>query len=187
MQTNRLKPLGLFTGSCLAVVAVAVGLCLTIKQPAYDGHPMSYWFNELPATIIRGGSVLSSELIDAGGRKYGAQREKANDSVAAIQGIGAKGLPFIIWKLGRREPLLAKWLQACFSKVGVKRSLFPNPEIERAQAVTALLALDSLPPEATRQLRELSSNAASSIAQSAAYVLAANTNASLRNIIGRYH
>ena len=62
----------------------------------------------------------------------------------------------------------------------MKRSLFPDPEFERMQAVTALLALGSLPPEATRELRSLSSRGTNSMARSAGFVLGANTNTQLR-------
>jgi hypothetical protein len=120
---------------------------------------------------------MSADVATAGGRRYGAQHEKPETSLAAIRGLGTNGLPFIMRKLGRREMPVTKWIQTGASKCGVKRALFPNPEVERAQAVTALAALRPLPSEFIVQLRNLSKQGTNRIALSAAYALRADTSA----------
>ena len=173
MHVQRHKRFGIGIGFCLLVTGLAAGLYLPSKQPTYRGQPISYWFSELPLTLVRGQVVMSAERIETGDRKYGAQREKPEIAVAAIQEIGVKGLPFIMRKFSRRQTPIREWLQARASWCGVKRSLFPNPELERAQAVTALVALKSLPPQVMSQLHDLSGNGTNSIALSAAHVLTA--------------
>jgi hypothetical protein len=175
------KHVGLLAGLSLGA-AVVISLFIYLEQPACGNHPISYWFNELPPTSVWAGSVTSAGMVEVRGRKYGIQRERPKASLAAIRTIGAKGLPFILGKLNRQETPAMRWAEWCAAKCGIKRSIFPNPEYERMQAVTALLALGSLPPEATRELRSLSSRGTNSIAQAAGFVLGANTNAQFKVI-----
>ena len=70
MVTKQTKRFGLLIVVCLAVGVVVVTLCVRSKQPAYGGRALGYWFNELPLTIVRPGSVASAEQVDLGGRKY---------------------------------------------------------------------------------------------------------------------
>ncbi len=44
-------------------------------QPASMGRPLSYWFSELPLTMVNGRSVASAEQATDGRWTYGAQRE----------------------------------------------------------------------------------------------------------------
>ena len=74
---------------CLIVSVVAVCLCLRSKEPTYDGQRLSYWFHELPVTMIRPGSVVTMEAMTLLGRNYGRQRVNPSVSVSAIQGIGS--------------------------------------------------------------------------------------------------
>ena len=186
MLPKHLRRVGLIAGCCLPIALAVIGLCTSPRLPAYNGHAISYWFRKLPITVVSARTVATAEAIEAGGRKYGYQHEKPEATLAAIQGIGTNGLPFIIRKLGRRETALAKQIEAWLFKCGVKRSLFPNAEVERCQAVTALLALGSLPPEATVQLRKLSGSGTNSISLAATYVLAAQTNEVLRSVLARF-
>ncbi len=173
------KRIGLLAGLGLGAVAVGISLFIHFDQPACGDHPISYWFKELPPTCVWANSVTWAGTVEARGRKYGIQSERPDASLAAIRTIGAKGLPFILRKLSRQQTPVMRWTEWCAAKCGVKRSIFPDPEFERMQAVTALLALGPLPPEATRELRTLSSSGTNSIARSAAFVLGADTNAQL--------
>jgi hypothetical protein len=182
MRMTCRKRLGLLAGLCLGAVALVVSLFIHFEQPACGNHPISYWFKELPPTSVWAGSVTCAGMVEARGRKYGIQSERPDASLAAIRAIGAKGLPFLLRKLNQQQTPVMRWTEWCASKCGIKRSIFPDPEFERMQAVTALLALGSLPPEATRELRSLSSRGTNSIARSAGFVLGANTNAQLKVI-----
>jgi hypothetical protein len=184
-MTSR-KRLGLLAGLCLGAVALVTILFVRFEQPACGNHPISYWFKELPPTSVWGDSVTWVGMVEARGRKYGIRSERPEASLAAIRTIGAKGLPFILRKLQQQQMPVTRWAEWCASKCGIKRSIFPDPEFERMQAVTALLALGSLPPEATRELRNLSSRGTNGIARSASFLLGANTNAQLKVIsVGR--
>jgi hypothetical protein len=186
MLRKHIKRVGLLTGACLAIAVLASALCSDSKPLLYSGHPLGYWFNELPMTFVSAGTVNSVEQMDAFGSKYGSQRERPGVSVAAIRNIGTQGLPFLIRKLERRETPIERWAQTCAFKCGVKRLLFPNREVQRAQAVTALLALSPLPPDAISKLRVLSKNNTNSVGLSAAYLLRASTNTSFNIVTTRY-
>lgn len=181
MHMRCRKHVGWLAGLLLGA-AIVISLFIHLEQPGCGNHPISYWFNELPPTSVWAGSVTSVGMVEVRGRKYGIQREKPKATLAAIQTIGAKGLPFILRKLNRQQTPVMRWAEWCAARCGIKRSIFPDPEYERMQAVTALLALGSLPPEATRQLRSLSSNGTNSIARAADFVLGANTNSQLKVI-----
>ena len=181
MHMRFRKHVGLLAGLCLGA-AVVISLFIHLEQPGCGNHPISYWFNELPPTSVSAGSVTSVGTVEVRGRKYGIQRERPKATLAAIRTIGAKGLPFILRKLNRQQTPVMSWAEWCAAKCGMKRSIFPDPDYERMQAVTALLALGPLPPEATRQLRSLSSSGTNSIAQAAGFVLGANTNAEIKMI-----
>jgi hypothetical protein len=186
MPMKHIKRVGLLTGACLAIAVLAAVLCFGSKQPMYSGHPLGYWFNELPMTFVGAGTVGSAEQMDEGGRKYGSQRERPGVSVTAIRDIGTRGLPYFIRKLERLETPIEHWAQTCASKCGVKRLLFPNREVQRAQAVTALLALGPLPPDAISKLHVLSKNNTNRVGLSAAYLLRASTNTSFKIVTTRY-
>jgi hypothetical protein len=176
MRLNLVKRVALLAGLCLVVCALAMIFIFRSvpKEPVYDGHPISFWFNKLPLTMVRsGGFVMSVDtLVDGGGRLYGVKSGLPNAAFKAIQEIGTNGLPFLIGKLSRREtPKFAQSIQLWAFQHGLKHSVLPNPEIERAQAVTALLALKPLPPEAVAQIHQLSNNRTNPAALSAAYVL----------------
>ena len=175
------KHVGLLTGLCFGA-AVVISLFMHSEQPGCANHPISYWFNELPPTSILAGSVTSVGTVEVRGRKYGIQRERPKATLAAIRTIGAKGLPFILRKLNQQQTPVIRWAEWCAARCGIKRSIFPDPEYERMQAVTALLALGPLPPEAARELRSLSSRGTNSIARAAGFVLGANTNAQFKVI-----
>lgn len=172
-----------FMAAILMFVALVVGFWLGSNEPTYGGRPLSYWFNELPPTLVRGSSAGVAQQVSMGGRKYGAQHEKPQTSLAAITGIGMKGLPFLLRKLGRREAPVTRWIEGWAVRFGVKRTLFPNPELQRAQAVTAVLALSPLPPSAVEQIRRLDTQGTNS---SVNYILAAGTNEDFRRVLEAY-
>lgn len=183
---KRHKPIQLLIVVCIMVGILTLTLWVSHEQPAYRGQPLAYWFNELPLTIVRANSIESAEQLDDGGRKYGSQRERPAVSLAAIQMMGADGLPFIMHKLARPEPTFTKWAQWLAYRCGIRHPLFANREAERAQAVTALLALSPLPPDAASQLQRLSRNNTNSVGLLATYLLTASTNPNFISPIRRF-
>ncbi len=49
-------------------------------QPTYKGRPLSYWFSELPLTMVNGRSVASAEQATDRRWTSGAQREDPETS-----------------------------------------------------------------------------------------------------------
>ena len=156
---------------CLIVAALAVRLSRTAQVPAYNGRPLGDWFHELPVTSIRPGLVMTSQSVTLLGRTYGNSQVQPRESLSAIQRIGTNGIPFLMQKLSWAGFPCSKQLYAIALRAGMKRALFADPELERGQAATALLALPSLPESAVERLRKLSSNTNSNIGATAAYIL----------------
>jgi hypothetical protein len=174
------KRLALVMVICSAVVALAAVLWPRSKDLSYDGRLLAYWFNELPPTILfPDGAIGYCEKAVKRGRTYGRKREKANESLAAIRVMGTNAIPFLLQKLSRQEPPFRERVEAFLSKCGMRRSLFPDADIERGQAVTALIALNPLPPGTLLELRNLSNNSTNNIGRCAAFVLEARTNLNL--------
>jgi hypothetical protein len=186
MRSHRLKRLGLLAGIIVLTFGVALTLSRSSGEPTHKGRPLSYWFHELPPTIINGTVPATAEMMSVGGRDYGAKHEKPSASIAAVRDMSPRALPFLIRKLQRRQTKAMTRIEKCASMCGAKQSFFLNPDMERAQAVTALLAIEPLPPESILQLRKLTNSRTNIAAPLADYILAATTNKSLRVTITRY-
>ena len=153
-------------------------------EPLYDGRPLSYWFHELPITMVRvppGGvrGTISAESVVIRGRRYGALKEKSHLTITAIQKMGTNAIPFLFGKLEHRQSPMTKPIEWCASKCRIKKSVFANVEIERAQSITALLALEPLPGNVIDRLQELRIGT-NTISYSAAYIFDAATNETMR-------
>ncbi len=186
MRKPQLKNLGPLVASCLVLIGIGVVVHEGLREPSHGGRTLSYWFNQLPLTFPSGGSRRESmklESMDLEGRKYGSQSEKPAAAIEAVRAIGSKALPFLLQKLQRQQRPVTKWIQICASKCGMKRALFPNIEMERAQAVTALVSLSPLPPDTVARLHKLSDGRTNKVAFAAGYILVANTNSNLRRVI----
>jgi hypothetical protein len=154
-------------------------------EPVYQGHPLGYWFHELPVTIVQPGRILTCQSMATKGRLYGTNRVQPSECLAAIEKTGADGVPFLMWKLRRPKLPWSNWICDLAMRAGMAQAPFADPEIERGQATTALLALPSLPERARRQLRELSKRK-DDVGVSADYILRAQTEMELRDIVSSY-
>jgi hypothetical protein len=186
MQKKQVKLRWLMGGVCVTALCLVIILSFSSSEPRYNGHRLYYWFNELPLTIVAGGGCFACQQLTVNGRTYGSQKESPSITLRAIQQIGTNGLPFIFSKLQRRDNAVTVWFQNCLRRCGFKRSLFPNPQLERGQAVTALLVLLPLPPSAFSQLSTLSKNNTNAVGLSAGYVLNATTDSNLVDMIARF-
>ena len=170
--------------ACLTALVAIVSLWSKAKEPRYGGHRLSYWLHQLPATFCYRGSMTGNAClgVDRWGRTFRVEREKAYVSVAAIRAIGTNGLPFLIRKLGsRRLPLILRLEDWAFGR-GIGLPFLADPDMERAQAVTGLLALGPMPAGALDQLQKLRSDSRGRILDSVGWVLAAQTNNNLRPV-----
>lgn len=150
-------------------------------KSSYQEKPLAYWFNELPMTRIDGvgfnATVIQSDhliLRSPSGdvRRYGGWMEKPEGSAKAIRVIGTNALPFYLRKLARQAgPIESKTWEVARA-AGFRGFLgYEKIEWERGQAVTALILLKPLPPEAVSQLVALSTNRNREIAAAASCAL----------------
>jgi hypothetical protein len=85
--------------------------------------------------------------------------------------MGTNCLPFLLKKLGAHDTAISMaWLRA-ISVIRLKRVFVPTAELQRGQAVTALLWLDPLPAATMERIRSLSKSDNPEVAASAKYVL----------------
>ncbi len=101
-------------------------------------------------------------------------RNEWHRTLKAIQTIGTNGLPYIMEKFTREDNRLEQWLGKAASAIGIRLSV-SNPQQERRQAFTALLANSPLPPDVVATLKALSSSANQDISSKAKFVLSKTT------------
>ena len=168
----------------LSTCAVLIIAFLPAREPTAKGRAISFWFEQLPLIFVpTPGRVIMASGMDSNGRKYGSASESSEnirESLMAIRSMGLQGLPFLFEKLEGRESVIGTWIRKAGVRCGVGRFVpVPSREIERAQAVTALVSFDVLPLDWTERLQKLSTNMNRGIAISAGYVLQ-HTNRSLQ-------
>jgi hypothetical protein len=185
---------------------LSTAVCITAlvgckpKEPSFAGQPLGFWFHELPLTgpgpasvpdmpIGSSNSLITMRTITAFGvfgGTYGAQRVKPAESIAAVRGLGTKALPFLVSKLSRPSLPLRPQVEALGFQCRIKQALFVNRELERAQAVTGLLALPALPKITIEELRKLSRHPNADIASSARLVIEAQTEIGVKEVINEW-
>jgi hypothetical protein len=207
MRAKSAKHIGFLIAAATACLAVSilVAACWLLRQPRFDGRPVSYWFKQLP--VIYGDPSAGKPMIypERGtGRetivysmKYYATPAVPTPGVtdypgalAAIRAIGPNGLPFLVRKLeGRPPPRLIKLMQRYAGTWPIIGTILPPQDLakEQGQAVAGLLALCPLPPDAEQKLRNLSLDFRSSCWYQAFYVVKANKDpAMVRDALSPY-
>ena len=165
----------LYTCVALAVLGLATWIgyrALHPPLPSYKGRSLNTWFEKLPSTFPSGpqfsvpiliptasGSIIRGERVEKQGLLYGSTNQ-TRDTLVAIKNIGTNGLPFLFMKFSRHESRGKKWLEKLAAWVGVRRPIFRDVGIERAQALSGLLALCPLPPEAIAEVTQLTNDPA---------------------------
>ncbi len=155
--------------------------------PSYNGQSISVWFQKLP--LIKpspyipvygqtGGYVsynldryLSIGRVDQYtyfGRKYGSTNESLQ-AMAAVQSMGTNGLPFLMKKFRQQDSRLVWWAEHHLWKVGLTRSLLRSHNVEREQALTALLILSPLPPAHVQELKRMRDDSDQRISAAASF------------------
>jgi len=154
MTSHSVKRVGLALATCLALCFL-VGVLWPSRQPAYNGHSLSYWFHRLP--------VLSGRPdVGFGGiftPPQGATLAEGRTALKAMKAMGTNALPYLISKLqapGPSQPVRLLYHYAgrwpLVGKVMARR----DPLKDHGRALAGLLALCPLPPDAERKLRDVS-------------------------------
>jgi hypothetical protein len=149
--------------------SVASTICfLARREPTYEGKPMSYWFDQLPATeVVRGGQLQIAYLGDASKTTSDseAEREKvikrAQTARKAVVALGTNCLDALVERLAGEFPIKtrAKYWGLRLRVLKPVRSGPSSrlPDERRAQALTALLDLNTraqpIAPELMRLAR----------------------------------
>ena len=159
--------------ACLAV-SILVTACRLLRQPSYNGRPVSYWFKQLPAIygdpsagkpMIYPERGAGHEAIVYSMKYYATPAVPATGitdypgALAAVRAIGTNGLPFLVRKLqGRPPPRLIRLMQRYAGTWPIIGTILPPQDLakEQGQAVAGLLALCPLPPDAVQKLRNMS-------------------------------
>jgi hypothetical protein len=172
---------------CLAVSILLAALWL-LRQPAYDGRPVSYWFKQLPVIYHITPTPNTPAPTTPAPRATGIADYPG--ALAAIRAIGTNSLPLLISKLqARAPPRLIRLIRSYAGNWPVIRTLFPPQDQanEQWQAVAGLLVLCPLPPQAEQKLRILSVDLRGPCWFQAYYVLKANNDpAMVRDILSPY-
>jgi hypothetical protein len=155
----------LHSGKRLAVRLVAFGAaCVVVvmlvawwswREPSYNGHSLSYWFQRLP--VLTGEPNFAFEGIYA--PPQGAALDDCRMAMKAMKAMGPNALPYLIHKLQARRPLrpverLCRRAQN-WPVVG-KLVDWPDVRKDPGRALAGLLVLSPLPPDADRKVRDLS-------------------------------
>jgi len=163
----------------LIIFATAITLLLLFKtqhEPAYQDRPLSYWFTQLPVTpvLFPPQDVYSVNVVgfmNVGGQQYGSRAIGDTNAIEALQFFGTNAVPLLLRKLQERDFIIEKEVSKIASQAGVKSLPFRKADLERYQAVTGLINLKSLPPDALQLISVLSTNSHQEIAWAASYVL----------------
>jgi hypothetical protein len=163
--------------SVVALAAILTTLFLvltrhTSKPLTYQGKPIEYWFAQLPITPMPPPGVEFSPNIRAFVTSHGQQYGSTNvDGIAAIEALGTNALPFLLARLQGLESVAKKLVTKAATNSGAGYLPFRNADIERLQAVTGLIHVKALTPEARQLITSLSTNTKPDIASSAAFIL----------------
>jgi hypothetical protein len=176
-------------GFCLLIgFILAAGLVCWVffadqsRALSYQGKSLEYWFHALPLTSTSVGAVRTERVTmfsqvkiqhppSGTVREYGCWVEDFEASKRAIQAIGSNAIPLYIGKLSQRD---RTGFPGEIRKAALRLGLvsFQDANVERQQAVTALILLKPLPARVVREVAVLSTNSNSEISGAARCVLA---------------
>jgi len=178
---NRLRIL-------LGIVAVAGILGALIfffsrhaaKPLTYRGRSIQYWFAQLPVTPIPPPGVDLGNVrgfmnvrgfIKSTGQQYGSTNLFDDAAIDAIAAFGTNAVPFLMARLQGLDSAAEKEITKAATNTGVGYLPFRNADFERLQAVTGLIHVKMMTPEASQLIMSLRTNSNPGIASAAAYIL----------------
>jgi hypothetical protein len=158
----------------LAVVLLPVPYLVRDRLPRqliYHSEPMAEWFKRLPVTVLMTGVELNATgVINSRGQKYGDEAS-GKEAVEAFQFFGSNAVPFLMQKLQSRDSALETETRKLADKTSLNSLPFRLAELERQQAVTALVNLKPFPRELIPKLLALSTSSPKDTAWAAFYIL----------------
>ena len=133
------------------------------------GQPAEFWFAKIPVTIVGAGARGYMNVL---GQEYGPTNLANVSGVAAFDAMGTNAVNYLLAKLEGTDSLPEKAVTSAATKARIESLPFRNAETERSQAVTALIDIKLLPPDARTRLEQLGSNSElKDVAVAAAYIL----------------
>jgi hypothetical protein len=162
---------------CVLLLAVLLLLIPLMKggrfrnDLLYRNEPIANWFKRLPVTVlVPGVEVNATGFMNVTGQQYGDAMGDPS-ATEAFQFFGTNAVPFLIEKLGSQDSAIQVKATELAEKASVKSLPFRQADIERSQAVTALLNVKPFPAEAIPPLFSLTRNTNDAVAWAAFSVL----------------
>lgn len=178
MNAKRRWVIGVLAASPLVFLIIMFVNWSSTPQPlplTYLEQPADYWFAKVPMTIIPAEGLSNPGAVGFStylGQRYGNTNPNEADGIKAFKAMGTNALPYLIGKLRGTDTILERALTKAATKASVSSVPFRDAELERLQAVTALIALEHIPTEAHRTLVELSAgDQTNEIARAASFIL----------------
>ena len=143
-------------------------------RAAYQGRGIEEWFKELPLTVIPPpGTWFGDERarFKSYGQSYGSASPTSTSAAQALAAMGTNALPYLLEKLQGRDSGTERVLTRAARETGVRKLPFRDAELERLQAVSGLIELKTLTPEAWRVITGLTNSAQTNVAVAARYIL----------------
>lgn len=144
------------------------------KPLVYQGRPIEYWFARLPVTPVPPPGVVLGNVrgfIKSTGQYYGSTNLFEDTSLNAMAAFGTNALPFLLARLQGLDSVLEQQVTKAATNAGVAYLPFRRAELERLQAVTALIHAETLTEDARQRIVALCTNSHPDIAAAAAYIL----------------
>jgi hypothetical protein len=136
----------------------------TSKLLTYQGKTIEYWFaqlplNPMPLTPMPPPGVEFSPNSQVFVTSYGQQYGSTNvDGIAAIEALGTNALPFLLAKLQGLDSFAKKVVTKAATNTSLGYLPFRKADLERSQAVTGLIYVRILTPEAKQLITSLRTN-----------------------------
>ena len=172
---------------CLGLGVLAAVL-FSRRLPYYRGQSLEFWFHNLPSVTIPapGATRIYKNAVFPATWPQEPSEKNAREALQAVRAVGTNALPFLMRKLKGRDPRAAfgGTLGSHLKKLPDIPWLLPAPQrvsVERQQAVTGLLALCPLPPDAVRKLRKITDDLRNPNCATGYDILRANDNPKLRD------
>ena len=146
----------------------------TAKPLTYRDKSIEYWLVQLPVTPVPPPGVDLGNLrgfIKATGQQYGSTNLFDDVALDAMIAFGTNALPFLLMRLQGVDSSMEREVTTMATNAGVGYLPFRNADLERLQAVTGLIHLRTLTPEARQLIASLRTNTNPDIASAADYVL----------------
>jgi hypothetical protein len=144
------------------------------KMLSYHGKSIDYWFAQLPVTPVPPPGIDLGNIrgfIKSTGQQYGSTNLADGGAIEAFDTFGTNALPFLLARLRELDSKAEQNLTQAATNAGLNYTPFRNADVERLQAVTALIRAKTLTPEATQTIAALRTNANADVASAARYIL----------------